>query len=93
MGKKLTTVRNTQQSELQDDTGIKDKSELKAGPENLSQECMNSEEHEGREQKFSSEECGFGHRKGNEEDNSFFQCVTHSRIDTASLVFHIQSWC
>lgn len=48
LGKKLTTVRNMQQSELQADTGIKDKSELKAGPESLSQEWMNSEEHEGR---------------------------------------------
>lgn len=41
-------IRNMQQPELQDDTGIKDKSELKAGLENLSQEWLNSEEHEGR---------------------------------------------
>lgn len=56
-------VRNTQQSELKDDTGIKGKSELKAGLENLSQEWMNSEEHEGKQQKFSSEECELGIEK------------------------------
>lgn len=41
-------VRNMQQPELQDDTGIKDKSEFKAGLENLSQEWISSEGNEGR---------------------------------------------
>lgn len=35
IGKAFTMVRSLQQSELQGDTGMQSKSELKAGPENL----------------------------------------------------------